>query len=73
MGRPTTEALHVTERFTRKDFGHMQIQVTIDDPKAYTRPWTVMQEVRLLTSGELLEFICNENNRDLAHLPTHSR
>jgi hypothetical protein len=73
MGRPTTEALHVTERFTRKDFGRMQIQVTIDDPKAYTRPWIVTQDVRLLTSGELLEFICNENNRDLQHLPTHRK
>ena len=72
LGRPTTDALHVIERFTRKDFGHMQIQVTIDDPKAYTRPWTVTQEVRLLTNTELLEFICNENNRDLEHLPSKS-
>jgi hypothetical protein len=72
LGRPTTDALHVIERFTRKDFGHMQIQVTIDDRKAYTRPWTVTQEVRLLTNTELLEFTCNENNRDLEHLPTKS-
>ena len=69
MGRPTTEALHVVERFRRKDFGHMDIQVTIDDPKAYTRPWTVMQEMVLRPDTELFEFICNENNRDLPHLP----
>ncbi|HEX4134974.1 MAG TPA: hypothetical protein VHY84_10220 [Bryobacteraceae bacterium] len=69
LGRPSTEALHVTERFHRKDFGHMNIQITIDDSKAYTRPWTVSEEVHLLPETELLEFICNENNRDIGHLP----
>ena len=69
LGRPSTDALHVIERFRRKDFGHMDIQITIDDPKAYTKPWTVTQEVHLLPNDELLEFICNENNRDVAHLP----
>jgi hypothetical protein len=39
-GHPTTEALHITERFRRPDFGHLYIQLTIDDPKAYTKPWT---------------------------------
>jgi hypothetical protein len=68
-GKPTTEALHVTERYRRKNFGTMEIQITIDDPKAYTRPWTVTEEARLMASGELYEFICNENNRDLDHLP----
>ncbi|MBV8845683.1 MAG: hypothetical protein JO307_22990 [Bryobacterales bacterium] len=69
LGKPSTDALHVTERFHRKDFGHMDMQITIDDPKAYTRPWTVTQEVHLLPDAELMEFICNENNRDVAHLP----
>jgi hypothetical protein len=69
LGRPSTDALHVIERFRRKDFGHMDIQITIDDPKAYTKPWTVNQEVHLLPDDELLEFICNENNRDVEHLP----
>jgi len=68
-GKPTTEALHVTERYRRKNFGTMEIQITIDDPKAYTKPWTVTEEVRLVLNTDLLEFICNENNRDLAHLP----
>jgi hypothetical protein len=72
LGRPTTDALHVIERFTRQDYGHLQIRVTIDDPKAYTRPWTVTQQVRLVTDSELLEFICPENNRDVEHLPTKS-
>src|SRR3984885_5140756 len=69
LGRPSTDALHVTERFQRKDFGHMDIQITIDDPKAYTKPWTVNESVHLLPEAELLEFICNENNRDVEHLP----
>ena len=69
LGRPSTDALHVIERFRRKDFGHMDIQITIDDTKAYTKPWMVTQEVHLLPDTELLEFICNENNRDLEHLP----
>jgi hypothetical protein len=68
-GKPATEALHVTERFRRKDFGHMEIQITIDDPKAYTKPWTVTEPLNLLTDTELMEFVCNENNRDLEHLP----
>jgi hypothetical protein len=69
LGKPSTDALHVIERFRRKDFGHMDIQITIDDPKAYTKPWNVTQEVHLLPDTELIEFICNENNRDLDHLP----
>ncbi len=69
MGKPSTDALHVIERFRRKDFGHMEIQITIDDPKAYTSPWTVNEQVRLLPDTELMEAICSENNRDLAHLP----
>jgi hypothetical protein len=65
LGKPSTEALHVIERFRRKDFGHMEIQATIDDPKAYTKPWTVTLEARLLTNTELMEFICNENEKDV--------
>ena len=69
LGRPSTEALHVIERFHRRDFGHLDIHVIIDDPGAYTRPWSVKQEVALRHDTELMEFICNENNRDLEHLP----
>jgi hypothetical protein len=71
-GKPTTEAMHVTERYRRKNFGTLEIQITIDDPKAYTKPWTVTEEVRLVLNTDLLEFICNENNRDLVHLPGSS-
>jgi len=72
-GHPTTDALHVIERFRRRDFGHLEIEITIDDPKAYTRPWTVKEDLSLLADTELLEFICNENNRDLEHLPEPPR
>lgn len=68
MGHPHTEALHVTERYRRSDFGRMEIQITIDDPAAYRKPWTVTESSRLLPDTELLEFICNENEKDLPHL-----
>jgi hypothetical protein len=67
-GHPATESLRVTERFKRKDFGHMDIEITMDDPKAYTKPWTVTLPLRLLPDTELLEYICVENNKDLPHL-----
>ena len=65
-GHPHTEALHVFERFRRPDFGHMVIDITIDDPKAYTRPWTFPLRTRFLPDADLLEFICNENNNPSA-------
>ena len=66
-GKPTSEALHVTERFRRTDFGHMEIQITIDDPKVYTRPWIVTEHVGLIPNTEVIENAC-ENNLDLQHL-----
>jgi hypothetical protein len=67
-GRPATAALHVTERFRRKNFGHMDILITIDDPKAYTQPWNVTLPLQLVPDTDLLEYVCNENNKDLQHL-----
>jgi hypothetical protein len=67
-GHPGTESLHVTERFRRKDFGHMNIEVTIDDPKAYTKPWNATIPLQLMPDTDLLEYICSENNKDLPHL-----
>ena len=63
LGTPATEQLRVTERFIRRDFGHMDIEITIDDPKAYTRPWKVVQPLEFSADNELIEYICNENNR----------
>jgi hypothetical protein len=68
QGVPTTDALHVTERIRRRAFGHMEIQITIDDPKAYTKPWTAELHPELIPDTDLIEFVCNENERDLSHL-----
>lgn len=67
-GNPITDALHLTERIRRRDFGHMDIQITIDDPKGYRKPWTAELHPALIPDTELLEFICNENEKDLPHL-----
>jgi len=68
-GRPATGELRVTERFIRKDFGHLDIEITINDPKAYTRPWTVTQALAFQPDTELLEYICNENNKYFELVP----
>ena len=67
-GLPGTESLKVTERFTRPRIGRMDIQVTIEDPKAYTKPWTVNMVWRLEPDTDLIESICEENNRDPKHM-----
>ena len=67
-GKPTSEAQHITERFRRKDFGHMEIQITIDDPKVYTKPWMVTEQVHLEPNTDVFENVCSENNVDLHHL-----
>ncbi len=66
-GHMSTEALHVTERYHRIDFGHMSLEITIDDPKVYTKPWKVKESPRLLPDTELLESVC-ENNQDVEHM-----
>ena len=68
VGHPSTEKLRVTERFRRRDFGHMDVISTIDDPGAYKKPWTFTQPLTLLPATELLELVCNENNKDIPHL-----
>ena len=67
-GHPGTESLRLTERFRRRDFGHIDLQMTIDDPKAYTKPWTVNVPLQAMPDGELIEYVCDENERDLNHL-----
>jgi hypothetical protein len=69
LGRPSTDQLRVTERFTRTHFGHLSIEVTIDDPGAYTDSWSATQVVHLRPGWEPLEFICGENNKDVGSLP----
>ena len=62
-GNPLTDAARITERFRRPNYGTVEIDVTIDDPKAYTKPWTVRVNQRVVLDGELIEFICLENQQ----------
>ena len=66
-GSPLTDAAKVTERFRRPNYGTLQIDVTVDDPKAYTRPWTVSLTQRIMVDTEMLEFICLENEQSSKH------
>lgn len=67
-GSPLTEAGKITERFRRPNYGNMEIEITVDDPKAYTKPWTVTVNHRLMLNTELIEFVCQENEKDAPHL-----
>jgi hypothetical protein len=67
VGHTHSDALRIVERFRRKDFGHMDVQVTIDDPKTYTTPITFTQPQTLLPDTDLLEYFCTDNEVDTAH------
>jgi hypothetical protein len=61
IGSPLTEAATLTERFTRVNYGRMTIDVTVNDPKVYTKPWTVRINQSIMPEQEIIEFICEEN------------
>ena len=67
-GSPITEAAKVTERFRRPNFGSLEIELTVDDAKAYTAPWTVTLRQHIKLDTDLLEYVCNENEKDASHL-----
>jgi hypothetical protein len=67
-GHPHTEKLHIIERVRRPDMGHLTMDVTIDDPGAYTKPFTVYGHMAQLVNTEIMEYICDENNVDLPHI-----
>jgi hypothetical protein len=67
-GSPLTSAARVTERFRRPDFGHLQIEVTVNDPKAYARPWTVTLMQDLAVDTELLDYHCTDNEKSAGRL-----
>jgi len=69
MGHPRSEATRITERLRRRDFGHMEVDVTIDDPKSYTKPFSIRYTQTLVPDTDILEYICTENEKDRAHLP----
>jgi hypothetical protein len=67
-GSPMTDAARMTERFRRPNYGHLEIEVTLDDPKAYTKPWTTTLKQIIAFNTELMEYVCLENEKDVSHL-----
>ena len=67
-GSVVTETAKVREEIRRPDFGHLEIRVTVDDPKAYTKPWTVTLKQRIVVGTELIDEICLENEQSFKHL-----
>jgi carboxypeptidase family protein len=67
-GYPHTNRLHVTQRLRRLDLGHLQIELTLDDPGAFRKPWTMTKVATLAPDEEIQEYICNENNKDVHHI-----
>jgi hypothetical protein len=67
-GHPHSEGLRVQERFHRRDFGHMDLSLTIDDPQMYTKPWTIKVTELLVPDSDVLESVCNENEKDIVHM-----
>ena len=68
LGHPRSEALHLTERYHRRDFGHLDLEMTFDDPKMYTKPFSIQVTHVLVPDSDILEYFCAENERDRAHV-----
>jgi hypothetical protein len=67
-GHPHTEKLHIVERYRRPDLGHLEWETTIDDPGAYTKPFTLYGRAPLQTNTDLMEYVCQENNTSVVHI-----
>ncbi len=68
MGHPRSENMHVTERFRRRDFGHMDVEMTFDDPELYTRGFTVKVPYELVPDNDIFEMFCSQNEKDRKHM-----
>jgi hypothetical protein len=68
IGHPRSEAMHVTERFHRRDFGHLDTELTFDDPQLYTRAFTVKIAYELVPDNDIFEMFCGQNEKDRAHM-----
>jgi hypothetical protein len=68
VGHPLTDQARTTERIRRVNYGNLEVEITVDDPKAYTKPWTVTIKLSLAMSTDLLEYICNENEKSVQHM-----
>jgi hypothetical protein len=67
-GSPLTDAAKITERFQRVNYGHLEIEMTVDDAKAYTKPWTIKLSQVIALNTEMLDYYCKENEKDFEHL-----
>jgi hypothetical protein len=67
-GSPMSDAARVTERFRRINYGRLEVDVTVDDPKVYTRPWTVTLTQQIVLDTELLDYFCTDNEKDASHM-----
>ncbi len=67
IGHPHSDQLHLTERIRRRDFGHLSIEMTIDDPKTYAKPFKYTQAAVLLPDTDVIEYFCTENEKDVSH------
>jgi hypothetical protein len=68
IGHPHSEALRVVERYRRRDFGHLDVEMTFDDPQMYTKPFTIKFTEELLADSDVFEHFCNENEKDRTHI-----
>lgn len=67
-GHPATDQLHVIEKIKRPNFGTLEMDITVDDPKAYTKAFSIHEKFHIMADGDLMEHICEENNKDPQHL-----
>ncbi|HEY6341522.1 MAG TPA: hypothetical protein VIY49_08530 [Bryobacteraceae bacterium] len=68
IGHPQSEAMRVIERYRRRDYGHLEYEMTFDDPRMYTKPFTIRVPHNLLAGGDIFESVCTDNEKDRAHL-----
>jgi hypothetical protein len=67
IGHPRSDAMRITERYRRRDVGHMDLEISFDDPKYYTRPFGYKTALTLVPDTDVLEYVCNENEKSRAH------
>jgi hypothetical protein len=69
LDHPRSTSMRITERYHRRDFGHMDLEIAFDDPKYYTRPFGLKTELNLIPDSDVIEYVCGENEKDQAHIP----
>jgi hypothetical protein len=70
LGHPRSESMRITERYRRRDFGHMDLEMTFEDPKYYSQPFSIKTGVNLVPDSDVLDYVCTENEKDRVHLET---